>query len=115
MRHRSKDSIFNQLELKDTQRQSLQIIEGNNKQLFKEAASLQMTSSFECQGKVLEQVQKRQVTQCQFTTTNIMGNYKSRPQSSCSEELRKKINEFHQVLRKKIEHDLHLPLPNQMR
>ena len=43
-----------------------------------------------------------------------MGNYKSRPQTSCSEELRKKISEFHVVLRKKLENDLQMPLPNEM-
>ena len=43
-----------------------------------------------------------------------MGNYKSRPQTSCSEELRKKIIEFHVVLRKKLQNDLQMPLPNEM-
>ena len=43
-----------------------------------------------------------------------MGNYKSRPQTSCSEELRKKISEFHVVLRKKLQNDLQMPLPNEM-
>ena len=43
-----------------------------------------------------------------------MGNYKSRPQSSCSEELRKKISEFHVVVKKKLEHDIQMPLPNDM-
>ena len=44
-----------------------------------------------------------------------MGNYKSRPQSSCSEELRKKISEFHITIKKKLDNDLKCPLPNEMR
>ena len=46
---------------------------------------------------------------------NNMGNYKSRPQSSCSEELRKKISEFHATILKKLDFDLRVPLPNDMR
>ena len=49
-----------------------------------------------------------------FFPKQKMGNYKSRPQTSCSEELRKKISEFHVVLRKKLQNDLQMPLPNEM-
>ena len=54
------------------------------------------------------------LTQKTKNKTN-MGNYKSRPQSSCSEELRKKISELHVTIKKKLNHDLKVPLPNEMR
>ena len=40
-----------------------------------------------------------------------MGNYKSRPQSSCTEELKKKIGELHSVLSARLTSDLRLLEP----
>ena len=40
-----------------------------------------------------------------------MGNYKSRPQSSCGEELNKKIGELHSVLSSRLTADLRLLEP----
>ena len=41
----------------------------------------------------------------------IMGNYKSRPQNSCSEEHLKKISELHHHISQKISSDLQLLEP----
>ena len=43
-----------------------------------------------------------------------MGNYKSRPQNSCSEEHLKKITELHHLVSQKISSDLQLLEPSSL-
>ena len=47
-------------------------------------------------------------------STAIMGNYKSRPQNSCSEEHLKKISELHHHISQKISSDLQLLEPSSL-